>query len=101
MDSQVEQQQDSCNEASDGIPVLTSDSEKSVIFVVEMPFPSIQGPGIMARAVTQALPTFSSSGSDTSSYLGKYLISIIFYCKSYILSISIVYTKLFIVSSQQ
>ena len=37
MDSQEEQQWDSNNEASDGIPMLASDSDKSVIFVVERP----------------------------------------------------------------
>ena len=66
------------NEASDGIPMLPSDSHKSVTSVVERPSPSVQGPGpgIIARAATQALPTFSSSGSGTSSSLGKSLLSI-------------------------
>ena len=59
--------------------MLTSDSDDSVIFVVEKCLPSIQGPGIVARAATQALLTFSSSASDTSSSLGEYLLSIIFY----------------------
>ena len=45
----------------------------TVIFVMEKPSPSVQGHIIM-RA-TQALPTFSSSFSDTSSSLGKYLLS--------------------------
>ena len=101
MDSQEKQWQDSYNEASDGIPVLASDSDKSVILVAEGPLPSIQGPGVITRAATQVLSIFSSSGSDTSSSFGEYLLSIIFYLKEYILSISIVYTKLFIMSSQK
>ena len=81
MDSQREQWWDTYNEASDGILILANDSDGSVIFVAERPSPSIQGPGIITRAATQALPTFSSSGSDTSSSLGKYLLSIVFYLK--------------------
>ena len=77
-DSQ-EEQQDSYILASDGVPVLASDSDGSVIFIVERPSSSVQGPGIIASATTQALPTFSSSGSDTSSSLGKSLIINIFY----------------------
>ena len=71
-DSQEEQQWDNNNEASEGIPVLASDSDESVIFVVEKPLPSIQCPCIVARAAAHALPTFSSSSSDTSSSLGEY-----------------------------
>ena len=52
--------------------MLACASDDSVIFVAERPLPSMQGPGIIARAATQALPTFSSSGNDTSSCLGKY-----------------------------
>ena len=70
--SQEEQPQDNNNEASDGIPVLASDSIKSVAFVVDRPLPSIQHPRIIARAATHALPTFSSSASDTSSSSGEY-----------------------------
>ena len=72
MDSQEEQQWDNNNEASDGIPVLASDSDESVIFVVERPSPYIQFPHVVARAATHTLPTFSSSASDTSSSLGEY-----------------------------
>ena len=74
MDSQEEQPLDNNNEASDGIPVLASDSdsEESVIFVVERPLPSIQHALIVTRAATHALPTISSSASDTSSSLGEY-----------------------------
>ena len=35
--SHEEQQWDNNNESSDGIPVLASDSDESVIFVVERP----------------------------------------------------------------
>ena len=79
MDSQEEQWWDSSNEASDGIPMLAGDSDVSVIFVAEKPLPSIQGPGIIARTATQALPTFSSSANNTSSSISKYLLSIIFH----------------------
>ena len=72
MDSQREQPWDNNNEASDGIPVLASDSDESVIFVVERPLPSVQLPCIVARAATHTLPTFLSSASDTSSSLGEY-----------------------------
>ena len=41
-DSQEEQGWDINNEASDGIPVLASDSDESVIFVAERPLPSVQ-----------------------------------------------------------
>ena len=77
-DSQEEQQWDNNNEASDGIAVLASDSDDSVIFVVEKPWPSVQRPRIVARAAIHALPTFSSSSSDTSSSLGGYCPSILF-----------------------
>ena len=59
--------------------MLVGDSNGSVICATERPLPSIQGPGIIARAATQALPTFPSSASDTSLSLGEYLLSIIFY----------------------
>ena len=78
MDSQ-EDQWDSYSVATDGISVLANDSDKSVIFVAERPSLSIQGPSIIVRATTQALPSFSSSDSDTSSSLGKSLITNIFY----------------------
>ena len=70
MESEEEQQWD--NSASEGIPVLASDSNDSIIFVAEKPLPSIQQPWVVARAATNALPTFSSSASDTSSSLGEY-----------------------------
>ena len=71
-DSWKEQQWDNSNDASEGIPVLASDSDDSVIFVAEKPFPSIQHTCIVARAAAHDLPTFSSSASDTSSSLGEY-----------------------------
>ena len=72
MDSQEAQQWDNSNDASEGIPVLASESDESVIFVVEKPLPSIWHLRIVTRAATHALPTFSSSASDTSSSLGEY-----------------------------
>ena len=73
-DSQEEQQWNINNEANEGIPVLASDSDKSVIFAARKALmPSVQHPHIIARATTQALPTFSSSASDTSSSPGEYL----------------------------
>ena len=71
-DSQKEKQWDNSNDTSEGIPVLASDSDESVIFVAKKPLPSIQHPHIVARAATHALPTFSSSASDTSSSFGGY-----------------------------
>ena len=69
----------SYNEASDEIPVLASDSDKSVIFVVERPSPYVQGQGIIVRVTIKTLPIFSRSGSDASLSLGKSLLINIFY----------------------
>ena len=71
-DSEEEQQWDNSNDASEGIPMLASDSDDSVIFVAKKPSPSIQCPHVVARAAAHALPTFSSSASDTSLSLGEY-----------------------------
>ena len=71
-DSQEEQQWDNNNDASEGIPVLASDSDESVICVAENPLPSMQHTHVVARAGTHVLPTFSSSSSDSSSSLGEY-----------------------------
>ena len=71
-DSQEEQQWDNSNKASEGIVVLASDSDDSVIFVAEKPLPSVQHPCVVARAATHTLHTFSSSSTDTSSSLGEY-----------------------------
>ena len=68
--SQEEQQWD--KSASKGIPVLASDSDDSILFVAKKPLPSIQQPWVAGRASMGALPTFSSSVSDTSSSLGEY-----------------------------
>ena len=70
MESEEEQQWD--NSTSEGIPVLASDSDDSVIFIAKKPLPSIQQPWVVGRASAGALPTFSSSASDTSSSLGEY-----------------------------
>ena len=70
MDSQEEQQWD--NSTSERIPVLASDSDDNIVFVAKKPLPSIQQTWVVARATTDALPTFSSSASDTSSSLGEY-----------------------------
>ena len=70
MESEEEQQWD--KSTSEGIPVLASDSDDSVIFIAEEPLLSIQQPHAVGRASMGALPTFSSSASDTSSSLGEY-----------------------------
>ena len=72
IDSWEEQQWDNNNDASEGIPVLASDSNESVMFVAEKPLPSIQHPCIVVRVAVHAVPTFSSSASDISSSLGDY-----------------------------
>ena len=74
MESEEEQQWD--NSTSEGIPVLSSDSDDSIIFIAEKPLPSIQQHQVVARAGAGALPTFSSSPSDTSSSLGEYWLTI-------------------------
>ena len=73
--SQEEKQWD--NSASEGIPLLASDSDDSIIFVAKKPLLSIQQPWVVARAGTDALPTLSSSASDTSSSLGEYWLTIL------------------------
>ena len=60
---QVQEHQYSDNEASDGIPVLASDSEESVIFIAEKQSPAIQGPHIITRA-RKGLPTFFTSSGE-------------------------------------
>ena len=78
MDSQEEKQWDNNNDASEGIPVLASDSDESVIFVAKKPSLSVHHPHIVVKATTHALPTFSSSASDSSSSLGEYWLTILF-----------------------
>ena len=70
MESEEEQQWD--KSASKGIPVLASNSDDSVIFIAKKPLLLIERPLVVGRASTSALPTFSSSASDTSSSLGEY-----------------------------
>ena len=70
MESEEEQQWDKI--ASEGIPVLASESDDSVIFVAKKTLPLIQQPWVVVRAGVGALPTYSSSTSDTSSSLGEY-----------------------------
>ena len=74
MESEEEQQWE--NSATEGIPVLASDSDDSIIFVAKKPLPLIQQPRVIARAGVGALPTFSSSASDTSSSLDEYWLTI-------------------------
>ena len=74
MESEEEQQWD--NSASEDIPVLASDSDDSILFIAEKPSLSIQQPHVVGRASAGALPTFSSSASDTSSFLGEYWLPI-------------------------
>ena len=70
MDSEEEQQWD--KSASEGIAVLASDSDDSIIFIAEKPLPLSEQPWIVGMVRAGALPTFSSSASDTSSSLGEY-----------------------------
>ena len=71
-DTESEEEQQWDKSTSEGIPVLASDSDDSIIFIAEKPLPSIQQPWVVGRASAGALPTFSSSASDTSSSLGEY-----------------------------
>ena len=71
-DTESEEEQQWDKSASKGIPVLASDSDDSIIFVAEKPSPLIELPQVVQRARVGALPTFSSSASDTSSSLGEY-----------------------------
>ena len=71
-DTESEEEQQLDKSASEGIPVLPSNSDDSVIFVAENPSPSILQNQVFRRAKAGPLPTFSSSDSDTSSSLGEY-----------------------------
>ena len=77
-DTESEEEQQWDNSASEGIPVLASDSDDSIIFIAKKPLPSIQQPQVVAGAGANALPTFSSSASDTSSSLGEYWLTTLF-----------------------
>ena len=72
-DTESEEEQQWDKSASEGIPVLASDSDDSIIFVAKKPSLSIELPQVVwrARARVGALPTFSSSASDTSWSLGE------------------------------
>ena len=71
-DTESEDEQQLDKSASEGIPVLASDSDDSIIFVAENPSPSILQNWVFRRAKAGPLPTFSSLDSDTSSSLGEY-----------------------------
>ena len=71
-DTESEEEQQWNKNASEGIPVLASDSDDSIIFIATKPSLPIKQPPVVGRASVGALPTFSSSASDTSSSLGEY-----------------------------
>ena len=75
-DTESEEEQQWDKSASEGIPVLASDSDDSIIFVAEKPSPLIELPQVLCRARAGPLPTFSSLASDTSS---SSLVSTIFF----------------------
>ena len=77
-DTESEEEQQWDKSASEGIPVLASDIDDSIIFVAEKPSPSIEQSQVVRRARMGALPTFSSLASDTSSSLGEYWLTIFF-----------------------
>ena len=63
-DTESEEEQQLDKSAREGIAVLASDSDDSVIFVAENPSPSILWPRqVFQRARAGALSTFSSSSS--------------------------------------
>ena len=69
-DIETEEEQQLDKSASEGIAVLASDSDDSVIFVAEHPSPSILWLSqVFQRTKAGPLPTFSSS---SSSSLGEY-----------------------------
>ena len=71
-DTESEEEQQWDKSAREGIPVLASDSDDSKLFIAKKPSPLIQQPQVVGRASVGALPTFSSSASNTSSSLGEY-----------------------------
>ena len=77
-DTESEEEQQWDKSVSNGIPVLASDSDDSIIFVAKKPSPLIEQPQVVWRARAGALPTFSSLASDTSSSLGEYWLTIFF-----------------------
>ena len=58
MESEEEQQWD--NSASEGIPVLASDSDDSIIFIAKKPLPSIQQHGLLPGLVLQLCLPFQA-----------------------------------------
>ena len=77
-DTESEEEQQLDKSDSKVIHVLASNSDDSIIFVAKKPSLATEQPRIIQRARAGALPTFSSSASDTSSSLGEYrLINII------------------------
>ena len=75
-DTELEEEQQWDKSASEGIPLLASDSDDSIIFIAKKPSLPIEWPWVVGRASMGALPTFSSSASDTSSSLGGYRLTI-------------------------
>ena len=71
-DTESEEEQQLDKSVSEGIPVLTSDRDDSVIFIAKNPSTSILQNRVFRRAKAGPLPTFSSLDSDTSSSLGEY-----------------------------
>ena len=51
-DTESEEEQQWDKSASEGIPVLASDSDDSIIFIAEKPPPLIQPPQVVGRAST-------------------------------------------------
>ena len=71
-DTETEEEQHLDKSMSEGIAVLASDSDDSIVFVAEHPSPSILRPSwVFQRTKAGPLPTFSSS---SSSSLGEYSI---------------------------
>ena len=69
-DTETEEEQQLDKSASEGIAVLASNSDDSIVFVAEHPSPSILQPSrVFRRTKAGPLPTFSSS---SSSSLGEY-----------------------------
>ena len=52
-DTESEEEQQWDKSASEGIPVLASDSDDSIIFIAEKPSPLIQQPQVVGRASMQ------------------------------------------------
>ena len=57
-DTESEEEQQWDKSASEGIPVLASNSDDSIIFIAKKPLPLIEQPKVVGRASAGALPTF-------------------------------------------